>query len=204
MVESKGTDQYALILKKFIAGDENALSVIYFDFFDLLLNFGLKYTVDQSLVEDCIQNIFVDLLKNRKKLEFVENISFYLLKSLRYQINHEQTRIRKIISDETFREPPFLITYSAEKDVILQETDDYRKKILSILLEKLTPKQREVLYLKYNCGFNYEQISDLLQVDIPSVRKMVYRTLKSIRENSGTTNPDMLLFCIVQPSFMFV
>ena len=63
--------KYALILKKFVDGDNEALTSLYYDFFDLLLNFGLKYSLDQSLVEDCIQNLFVDLLRKREKLKKV-------------------------------------------------------------------------------------------------------------------------------------
>lgn len=205
MADGKLTDKYVDLLKKLVVGDDNAMSVIYFDFFDDLLNFGLKYTVDQGLVEDCIHDLFVDLLKNRKKLAAVDNIRFYLLKSLRYLIHREQEKVKKLTNEPIIRDSPFLITYSVEKSIISSETEEYRNMLLKWLLKKLTPKQREVLYLKFNCGYSYEQLADFLNIDIPSVRKVVYRSLKSIRESfNGSVNSDILFFCVIHPSFKFV
>ncbi|MEL7588217.1 MAG: sigma-70 family RNA polymerase sigma factor [Prolixibacteraceae bacterium] len=193
-------DKYELVLKRFIEGDNNILSVIYFDFIDVLLNFGLKYTADQGLVEDCIHNLFIDLLKNRKKLGAVANIKFYLFKSLFYQIQKERLKTKDLPTDRMPSDSPFLISYSVEKSIISDEINQSREKMLALLLTKLTPKQRELLYLKYNCGFSYIQISEILQIDVSSARKMVYRTLKSLRENfAGVVNLDLLFLIFKQP-----
>jgi hypothetical protein len=48
-------------------GSQAALSMIYLDHYDLLFNYGLKYTKEISLIEDSIQNVFSYFLKVRKK-----------------------------------------------------------------------------------------------------------------------------------------
>ena len=43
-------------------GCTEALSLIYYEHFDFLYDFALRYTRDRSLIEDSIQNIFGHLL----------------------------------------------------------------------------------------------------------------------------------------------
>ncbi len=60
-------------------GSQEALSLIYYEHFDYLYDFAIKYTPDHTLIEDCIQNVFGYILKKRKKLNPVSNLRFYLL-----------------------------------------------------------------------------------------------------------------------------
>jgi len=70
-----------------------------------------------------------------------------------------------------------------------------RTKFLEMVMEGLTPRQKEALYLKFNCGFDYIQISELMQISIESVRTMIYRTLKSIKEIFDTNSySNLILF----------
>ncbi len=97
MVDNEKINLYENIWQKFMDGDDDALSIIYFEFFDMLLNFGMKYSSDRFLVEDCIQNLFVDLLKNRQKQRPVSNIRFYLMKAVRNQMTSELRNAKKNI-----------------------------------------------------------------------------------------------------------
>ena len=47
-------------------GSKEALSLIYYEHFDFLYDFVLKYTSDKTLVENRIQNVFGYLWKRRK------------------------------------------------------------------------------------------------------------------------------------------
>jgi len=186
MSDNEKIDLYQNIWQKFMKGDDDALSSIYFEFFDMLLNFGMKYSSDRSFVEDCIQNLFVDLLKNRQKQRVVENLRFYLLKALRNQIASEKRKTKKLVLTENPNETDFRISYSIENSLIASETDQIRSKFLQMVINDLTSRQKEALYLKFNCGFDYIQISELTQISVESTRTMIYRTLKSIRETFGT------------------
>jgi len=114
MLDKTTIDPYQKIWQNFIDGDDDALSSIYFEFFDMLLNFGVKYSGDRFLVEDCIQNLFVDLLKNRQKQKPVKNIRFYLTKALRNQISYELRKTKKLLRVDESGESDFRIIYSVE------------------------------------------------------------------------------------------
>lgn len=186
MSDSEKNEHYHNIWQKFMKGDEEALSSIYFEFFDMLLNFGIKYSCDRTFIEDCIQNLFVDLLKNRQKQKPVANIRFYLMKALRNQMASEKRKTKRLIPIEDPGEADFRISYSVEKSLIASETDEMRSRFLQMVIKDLTARQKEALYLKFNCGFDYIQISELMQISVESTRTMVYRTLKSIKETFGT------------------
>lgn len=194
MSTNEGRDLYQDIWERYVEGDDAALSSIYFDFFDMLLNFGMKYSSDRFLVEDCIQNLFVDLLKNKQKQKPVKNLRFYLLKALRNQMVSEQRKTKNLLPSEGPGETDFRISYSVENSLIADETDELRSRFLKMITEDLTARQKEALYLKFNCGFDYTQISELMQISVESARTMIYRTLKSIKETFGTTDHSSLLF----------
>ncbi|MEL7588432.1 MAG: sigma-70 family RNA polymerase sigma factor [Prolixibacteraceae bacterium] len=193
-------DLYQTIWKKFTEGDDQALSSLYFDFFDSLLNFGMKYSSDRFLVEDCIQNLFVDLLKNRDKQRPVQHIRFYLYKGLRNQLAYEKRKVRKLIPVEEPGETDFRISYSVENLLIVSETDNLQAKFLKLITDRLTARQKEALYLKFNCGFDYIQISELMQISVESARTIIYRTLKSIKDTFGPdTYANILFVCCLRP-----
>lgn len=202
MIGEDKIDVYQDVWLKFIEGDDDALSSIYFEFFDLLLNFGMKYSSDRYLVEDCIQNLFVDLLKNRHQQKTVNNLRFYLTKALRNQMLYEHRKTKKLIPVEEQTETEFTVTYSVENSLIATETNEMHLRFLKMVMEDLTVRQKEALYLKFNCGFDYKQISELMQISVESVRTMIYRTLKSIKETFGDEAHSTLIFLNIFRSFL--
>ena len=62
------------------AGDEKAFRFIYDINFERPINYGIQYVRDVGLVKDCIQDLFVDIRTNRKKLyEIKYPIKYHLL-----------------------------------------------------------------------------------------------------------------------------
>jgi len=190
-------NHHTIFWDRFISGDDNALSVIYLEIYDKLLNFGLKFSAEQTLVEDSIQNLFIDLLKNRKKLKEIINIDFYLMKSLRNQIRKEQSKRQRLHITDTIPvnpDNPFFITYSIENKVIEEDTEKMKSEFIDFIKKTLTHHQKEALYLRYNCGFEYKQVAEMLEIDVASARTMVYRSIKAIKEKFDLEEKKEFLF----------
>jgi len=181
------TDNHQFIWKRFVDGDNDALSMIYFDYFDMLLNFGIKYVSDKLLVEDCIQNLFVDLMRNREKLGDVRSIRFYLFKALRNKISNEIRRKNRWRTVSGIEESEFQISYTIENKLIDRERDEIQAKLIELISKTLTGKQKEALYLKFNCGFDYVQIAEVMDIHTDSARTLIYRTFKQIKQTFGDT-----------------
>jgi DNA-directed RNA polymerase specialized sigma24 family protein len=48
-------------------------------------------------------------------------------------------------------------------------------------MEQLTPKQKEIIYLKYNENLSYAAISEIMEIEIKAVYKLMARALDSLK-----------------------
>lgn len=154
----KREDRY--IWEEFKNGEENALAYIYYQNIDFLYFFGKKFTKDENLVLDAIQDLFYELIRKKRNLGETDNIRLYLLKSLRRKLVREMQKKQKqdgLISDIEISPN---IVFSVEESIIEEEEKSQRATVLKRAMRELNDKQREILYYRFNCGFNYKQISD--------------------------------------------
>ena len=107
-------------------GDKNALGQLAERYYRTLRHYGLKFMVDGSIVEDCIQELFLQLWQNRAHINDTESVKHYLLKSLR---NHILQYIRSQ-QRVTFQEPDWDIAPPEDVDI---ETLMIRQESLAIL-----------------------------------------------------------------------
>ena len=174
----------------FKKGEQTALSQIYHLYADSLYRYGKKFSSDSDLVKDSIQDLFCDLIRTREKLGMTNHIYFYLIKSFRRKLHRNISGIKQTAeNDETLEAN---IIYSVEEDWIQKEHLSKKEELVQKGLAELSPKQREILYYRFTCDFEYEQICEIMSMKYDSARKMVFRALKSLRENLADTNIILL------------
>ncbi len=160
-----------LIWRAFKDRNEEALSVIYNQHVDFLFFYGKKILHDDDLILDVIQDLFLYIIKKRDSLGDTENVRMYLLKSFRRRL-FEKIRIKKkeqeLSSDYSL---DFHITFSIEEELIREEENEHSIRELRKAMSKLNAKQREVLYYKYTCGFNYHQICEIMSISYDAARQ---------------------------------
>lgn len=172
------------IWNDFREGKSYALSYIYCCNVEHLIQYGRKFTRDEALVKDTIQEVFYTLIRSRATLGETTNIRFYLMAAFKHNIVrglHAEKRQGAVDNPELPYE--LNITYSLEDEYIDKETDEYRLQLIRKVLGTITPKQREILYYRYSCDFSYDEICLLMSIKYDSARKMVFRALKSLREH---------------------
>lgn len=172
-------DKY--IWEEFKNGEEYALSYIYYQNIDFLVFFGKRFTKDENLVIDCIQDLFYELIRKKRNLGETDNIRLYLLKSLRRKLVREIQKKQKnevqISEVEIFPK----VVFSVEEDLIEKEEGSQKSIILKKAMGELNDKQREVLYYRFDCGFNYKQISEIMSITNDSARQLVSRAVSSLK-----------------------
>ena len=177
-------DDYPANWESFIAtGNKEAIGMIYFGHYDLLYNFGLKYTNDIQVIEDAIQNIFSYFLKTGGKVSPVKNLRGYLLQSFRHQLLLDLKNRNKISHLNNFQGINDDCHEPEVNDIYENEWSSLRLQKLDRCMEHLSKKQKEVLYLRFTCELSYAEISDMLGIAVDSCQKLVYRSLKALREN---------------------
>jgi RNA polymerase sigma factor (sigma-70 family) len=195
-------DRYRILLwQKFKIGDEDALTQLYKEYSHQMYSYGQRISNDKELVNDCIQDVFIQLIDRRKKIEVTSSIHLYLFKSLRNRLfaefrsnNRKQNILENISKRDSDFEP------NAEQILIRTESERDIKTRLGKLIEGLPPRQKEIIYLKFTENMNYNEISELLQIDNASARKLLYRSLKTIKEQEDfifhTTKRRSVQLCI--------
>ena len=164
------------------AGEKNALAQIYEDHAAKLLKYGYKFADNEQLVEDCLQDLFVELWKNRAGLSDTDSIQRYLFVALRRKVIRQVDRIKKKIHSEEPQEYQFDVDLSIDDRLIAQETAEEQVQLLKKAVEGLSSRQKEVIYLKYYAEMDYQDISEVMDINYQSVRNLVFNALKSLKK----------------------
>jgi len=143
----------------------------------------MQFSSDRELIKDCIQDVFVKLYTNRKKINTTTNIKFFLFVILK---NHLYNYFKKELSFTPFIKDIDIpkIDLSPETQLMIKEEAFLQQEKLNHLLKILSPRQQEVLYYRYIEELNFEEIEQLMHINYQSIQNLIQRSLKKIRENN--------------------
>lgn len=169
---------------------------IYNLYINDLLAYGISLGFDEDTSRDAAHDVFYKMYKEKDKLVHVKDAKSYLFRCFRnrlFNIYNKTSRISPLI-DENIQ----LSTNITIADTIIsKEESEKLKQIISKLLDSLTPRQREAIYLRYMQEMDYEDISEVLKMNNNSARRLVYRGMKTLRENELVSEKDLLLLSIL-------
>jgi RNA polymerase sigma factor (sigma-70 family) len=195
-VEYRDDDQRWLAFQQ---GDERAFRELYQAHFRPLMNYGLRFVNSAAVVEDGIQDLFLELWQYRQGLARPQSVRFYLLRGLRNRLAaylREALRLEEVPFGETAY--PFALEASSEQRWIDLDVDESRRQRIRMALDQLTPRQREIIYLRYFNDLSYEQICDLLGINYQSARSQVYQAVKLLRQRLGPEYFGVLMGWVLQ------
>lgn len=172
--------------------DNEAFTVIYRLYVNDLISYGISLNFDEETCRDAAHDVFYKMYIDRNKLIHVKNATSYLFRCFRNRLFNIYNRKSKIssIDDE---EIPFITEITILDTLISKEDVEKLKITISDLLNELTPRQREAIYLRYMQEMDYEDIAELLKMDHNSARRLVHRGIKALREKEIDSN-DYLFF----------
>jgi RNA polymerase sigma factor (sigma-70 family) len=166
----------------FLQGDKHAFSEIFLHFHDDLFRYGIKLIRDPETVADCIQNLFLKLWKNRNNLKPVKEIKPYLFRSLRNHIIDTLELKRQDISIDQNMEELFIVEFTAEDFMISSQTENETHERVIKMLNQLTSQQRHAIYLRYFEELEFENISQIMNMQVQSIRNLISRGLLVMRK----------------------
>lgn len=182
------------IWEKFREGDVEAFAHLYNLHVDMLFRYGTKLCSDDDLVKDAIHEVFLDLYQKRQNNRSnPDNLRYYLMLAIKRNLIKKLKSSRRWVPGETGTDF-FQAEYFIENSLEGREAELELNRKITLMLRNLTPKQKEVLYLRYNESMPYDEIATVLNITVESARKQVYRALASIREQFGKN--ALLLFLI--------
>ena len=178
-----------LLLKALRQDDEAALNHLFSTHYNRLYRTGLKYGATNEVVEEAIQAVFIDVWQYRKTLGEILSFEAYLKGSLRKRITKMAANGIKMPTSDLSNpkytegvENDLLLSVEAYEDVlILQETNEQKRTELKAALEQLTPRQKELIVLRYFEEMSYADITEKTQLQTDSIYKTIHEALKRLR-----------------------
>lgn len=169
-------------------GSESGFTALFDRYHGTLYNYGCKLSVNTSVVEDAVQDVFIDVWRLRKTLTpEVTSVKFYLFRALRRRIHRAQLSAPPTQEiSETREQESLLITGSSEKDLIEHETRQRLTGWLHSSVAQLPNRQAEVITLRYFEEFTIPEIARIMGVSQKSVRNFIYKALCTLRETRPT------------------
>lgn len=168
------------LLASFQAGNMSAFSQLYDLHINILLNYGMKLTLDKELLKDCIHDIFVKLYIKKDELGTIDNLRSYLFISLKNKLCDE-LRKRMYMDDTPVEDVNLVSMTDIEDDYLEKEQRKNEFMLVERLLNQLSPRQREALTLYYIEEKKYEDICEIMNMNYQSVRNLMHRGLTKLR-----------------------
>lgn len=177
-------NQYELVIwQKLKQGDPQALDHFYDTYIQSMYNYGRKITDHEAVIKDCIQDLFVDIWKNRQTLPYPRSPRFYLLKALRYKIIYQlKKEKRQLHTAYLSQEKVTAQVPSYEFDLIAKQLSEEKKQYLLKGLNKLSHRQREAIVLKFYEELNYEEIAAIMGINSQSVYNLIHQSIHQLKK----------------------
>src|SRR5690606_29859838 len=149
-------------------GNQEAFAHVYTAFSGDLYKYGHKFTQDSDLISDVIQDVYVHIWESRKKITIQKSVTFYLLSSCRRTLINKVKTVQK---QETLEEFHFDISWQASVEEVLLENQISLESSHKInnALDNLSARQKEAIFLRYIQELSYEEISTLMNIQVPSL-----------------------------------
>lgn len=179
--------------KLLIEGEKQGLYACFSLFYDDLYRFGMSLYRNPELIKESIQNLFIELWKIRDKLADVGNIQQYVFtiyKRIIYKTNQKyQGQDGTIALDAEAISEQFISVNSYEAILIASQEDEHLKNRLKNALNSLSPRQKEIIQMRYFDCLSFKEIA----VRTALTERTVYNTL----HNAVNVLRETLLFILI-------
>lgn len=166
-----------ILWDSFRQGNKEALANLFERHYAQLFRYAHKIYPHWEVINDLIQDLFVEIWHQRDPKPLL-SIRAYLLQSIRYKIIRS---IRNRHEWQPLEEAETDFVMSPEDLHIRTEQDADRIQRLTDALKLLSPRQREVVYLRYYLSLPYREICAVLSIDYQIARNHLHQGIKRLR-----------------------
>jgi RNA polymerase sigma-70 factor (ECF subfamily) len=177
LVESKTqtdprTDQQ--LVAAINAGDAAAFEVLYYRYRDWVVNLSYRFTGNEDLALDVLQETFLYLLRKFPGFRLTAHIKTFLYPAVRHLSIAARQKAGRYQSTNAEQEA---LECAVAEGPAAPSTD------LAAALENLTNEHREVLLLRFVDGLALQEIADAIDVPLGTVKSRLHNALESLRHD---------------------
>ena len=182
-MDGLGTDPLLLGLA---AGDERAFAVLYDRFGVRMYRAALRILESREDAEDVVQDVFLAVVRSRKRLNDVRDLNAYLFASLRRAASRCALRRGRA----TQVSPTAADNAIAPVDCATLDDPDWHR--LQQAICSLPDEQREVVALRIDGELTFSQIAQVMGVSISTAASRYHYALKKLKASlvGARTSPE--------------
>ncbi|RIJ48180.1 RNA polymerase sigma-70 factor [Maribellus luteus] len=181
----------AKLVKRLISGDKIVVNELYEKYSAKLYHFAFGYLKSEPDALDIVQEVFVNLWENRKKLNKDSNLNAYLFTIAKNTII---SVFRKKLSEKQYLE-------DLKNKVVVNAIDTESRVNYDLLTEKIThlvdqlpPQRKKVYVLSKEKGFSNQAVADELGISVKTVEDHITKARKFLKDNLSEYGLFALLF----------
>lgn len=175
-------------IERINAREIEAFKEIYDRYYRTLVVYAANFIEDGDVGEDLVQELIINLWENRMTFTSLSTFNAYLYNAVR---NASLNYLKHQGVAEKYMEY-LLLTYSPVEEESVNEEEIYRH--LFDLIDRLPQRCREV-FLLYMEGRKNDEIADMLQLSIETVKTQKKRAMAFIRGNLDKALLTSLAVC---------
>ncbi len=165
------------LVKRIKKGDVSAFERLFNLYSESMLDFAVIFVKSPQIAEDIVQEVFVNVWKNKKKLNPSLKIKAYLFKSVKNQslkyFRHEKTERQSEDHIAAVLEP----VKRPDEEISENEFTAEVQKAVNELPEKC----RAIFAMNRYSGLTYSEIAKIQDVSINTVKTQMARAFKFLR-----------------------
>ena len=156
--------------------DYTSYNRLFVRYYSRLCCYVYRLLGEKEDAEDVVQELFLTLWNNRKKIAIVENVSGYLYKMARnLALNHIRTQTNyKTILDNQEEQLPYYEENSLE-------TEEFRMALYDCI-NLLPGRCKEVLLLPRVKGLKQKEIGDQLSISVKTIKNQIWASLQRLKK----------------------
>ena len=148
-----------------------------------LFIYGTKFRKDHEFVKDCLQDLFLQLWKNRETVGATNYVKSYLFKCVRNKICRELHKNRWHLQTTQLDDNYYFdVEFSIEHHLIREQTLRETANVFSEALNKLPKRQKEIIYLRFYQDVEISQIAHIMDIHVQSVYNLLHKALSNLRD----------------------
>lgn len=176
------------------AGDKQALGLLAERYYRMLRHYGTKFMVDDAVIDDCIQELFLQLWQNRFHINPTESVKHYLLKALRHHILQHLRQQKRFTNEVIDWDKSVDEVTDSETLLIQHESLVTMTRTIRTQLDSLPTREREALYLRFYDNLSIPEIAEVMNINRQSVSNFLQKALGKLRKGWSVQNTEDLHF----------
>ena len=161
---------------------EEALAALMDMYYADLYNYAARFTKDDGLIKDCIQEVFISLWQRRETVGSILSPKYYFLRAIKNKVlkslhKNSRTTTSVLLQDDY----DFFHEFSIERVIIEKQISEEKAEKLRKTLSLLSKRQKEIIYLKYYQYLDHGQIAGLMNISSQSVYNFLHEAIYKLR-----------------------